>query len=78
MQYIPVDGLYVYFRYDDKQTVMCVMNTDSTSKQIDFRKYAERITGFSKAIDVIGNNVYNTSDHPEIAAKEMWILELRK
>jgi glycosidase len=78
MQYIPVDGLYVYFRYDDKQTVMCVMNTDSTSKQIDFKKYPERTTGFLKAIDVIGDKAYNTSDHPEVAAKEMWILELRK
>ena len=22
MQYVPQDGVYVYFRYDDKQTIM--------------------------------------------------------
>ena len=78
MQYVPVDGLYVYFRYDEKQTIMCIMNTDNTSKQIDFKKYAERTTGFSKAINVINNNSYNTSDEFLIPAKEMLVLELLK
>jgi len=78
MQYVPADGLYVYFRYDEKQTIMCIMNTDSTSKQIDFKKYAERTTGFSKAINVINNNSYNTSDEFLIPAKEMLVLELLK
>jgi glycosidase len=78
MQYVPVNGLYVYFRYDEKQNIMCIMNTDSTSKQIDFKKYAERTTGFSKAINVIDNNSYNTSDTLTIPAKEMWVLELKK
>src|SRR6476661_3012026 len=59
MQYVPADGLYVYFRYDEKQTIMCIMNTDSTSKQIDFKKYAERTNGFSTAIDVLNNKSYN-------------------
>jgi hypothetical protein len=54
------------------------MNTDSTSKQIDFKKYAERTTGFSKAINVINNNSYNTSDEFLIPAKEMLVLELLK
>ena len=27
MQYVPIDGVYVYFRYDDAQTVMVVMNS---------------------------------------------------
>ena len=33
MQYVPQDGFYVYFRYDNKQTVMVVSNTgDQISK----------------------------------------------
>ncbi|MDE3142624.1 MAG: glycoside hydrolase family 13 protein, partial [Bacteroidota bacterium] len=53
MQYIPYDGLYVYFRYDNNQTIMCVMNTSDKEKQIDFKKYDERTANFSKAVDVI-------------------------
>ena len=78
MQYVPIDGLYVYFRYDEKQTIMCIMNTDSTSKQVDFKNYAERTTGFSKAVNVINDNSYRTSDEFTIPAKEMWILELKQ
>ena len=42
MQYIPEDGLYVYFRYDNNQTVMCVMNTDNKARSINLNKYTER------------------------------------
>ena len=34
MQYVPQDGVYVYFRYDDKQTIMVVMNTAKENKTI--------------------------------------------
>jgi len=53
MQFVPVDGVYVYFRYDAKQTVMVVMNTSKTDKTISFDKYAERTSGFTKYTDVI-------------------------
>jgi glycosidase len=47
MQYVPVEGVYVYFRYDTKQTVMVVMNTSKTEKNISFADYAERTNGFA-------------------------------
>ena len=53
MQFVPEDGVYVYFRYDARQTVMVVMNTSKTDKTISFDKYAERTSGFTKYMDVI-------------------------
>ena len=76
MQYLPNDGLYVYFRYDNSQTVMCVMNTSDKEKQIDFKNYDERTNGFSKAVDVISGASFNNSF--SIPAKRMWVLELKK
>ena len=38
MQYVPQDGLYVYFRYDANQTVMCVMNTADKEKRNQFKQ----------------------------------------
>jgi glycosidase len=78
MQYLPVDGLYVYFRYDENETVMCVMNTNDKEMKIDFNKYAERTTGFSTAKNIVDNSVLKTSEHTSIPAKTMWILELKK
>ena len=53
MQFYPVDGIYVYFRYTDKQTVMVVMNTSKEEKKIELDRYAERTNGFSMYKDVV-------------------------
>jgi glycosidase len=78
MQYAPEDGLYVYFRYNYKQTVMCIMNTSDKGKEVDFSKFAERTKGFSSAKSISGNSIYLTRDKLTIPAKRMWVMELQK
>ncbi|MDF2516805.1 MAG: glycosidase [Sphingobacterium sp.] len=78
MHYIPVEGLYVYFRYDGNQTIMCVMNTSNTPKEIDFKKYNERTAGFMLARNVITEEVFSTKNNATIAPMKMWVLELKK
>lgn len=53
MQFYPIDGIYVYFRYSDKQTVMVVMNTSKDEKAIKLDRYAERTAGFTQYRDVL-------------------------
>lgn len=76
MQYVPENGVYVYFRYDSKQTVMCVMNPENAAKQISFDRFTEMTKGKSIATDVI-----NGSQHPltliEVPAKTVLVLELK-
>lgn len=78
MHYVPKDGLYVYFRYDDKQTVMCIMNTANEKKQIDFNDYKERTGGFNKATNVITGEDLNINNNLAIAGMEMQVLELNR
>ncbi len=78
MHYIPVDGLYVYFRYDENQTIMCVMNTSGAEKEIDFQKYEERIADFTSARNVITEEKFNASIKASIPGMKMWVLELKK
>ncbi|HNF03654.1 MAG TPA: alpha-amylase family glycosyl hydrolase, partial [Ferruginibacter sp.] len=52
MQFLPVDGVYVYFRYDDKQTIMVVMNTAKEKKNVSLGRFAERTNGFTRARNV--------------------------
>jgi len=77
MQFVPEDGVYVYFRYDAKQTVMVVMNTSKTDQTISFDKYAERTNGFTKYMDVItkGNNVMKDFT---VGSYKAVVLELEK
>jgi len=74
MQFIPNNGLYVYFRYDAGSTVMCVMNTDKQSRTVDMNDFSERIKGFNGGKDIITNQQINTKF--EIPPMSMQVIEL--
>ncbi len=78
MQYVPVDGLYVYFRYDEQQTIMCVMNTAEKEMKVDFKKYIERTNNFSAAENILTKEVFSTTSNISIPLKTMLIFELKK
>jgi hypothetical protein len=76
MQYIPEDGLYVYFRYDNNQTVLCVMNTDTKSRNVKLSKYTERTNSFTSGKDIISGNTIGSEF--TIPAMSMQVIELTK
>jgi neopullulanase len=76
MQYVPEDGVYVYFRYDENQTVMCIMNTNDNEKEIESNRFAERLNGFTQAKDIITNTTNAINDKIKCPAKTMLIFEL--
>lgn len=78
MQYFPVNGVYVYFRYDNKQTVMCVMNTSDKPATIDLSKFKERINGFTKGYDVATAVTFNLEPKLTIGEKYLLVMELKK
>jgi len=53
MQYVPEDGVYVYFRYNDQETVMVVMNCNDQEKEVKLDRFTERNTGTKAYVDVI-------------------------
>ncbi|WP_316633705.1 cyclomaltodextrinase C-terminal domain-containing protein, partial [uncultured Flavobacterium sp.] len=78
MHYIPTEGLYVYFRYDEKQTIMCIMNTSNAEKEVDFQKYNERTESFHSAKNIITDESFASLKKTSIPAMKMWVLELNK
>ncbi len=78
MQFIPQNGVYVYFRYDAKQTVMCVMNTGDRSATIDLSRFAESIKGFTKAYDVATGVTFNLESKLTLGEKYLLVMELKK
>lgn len=76
MQYIPNNGLYVYFRYDSNSTVMCVMNTDKQTRTVDMQDYLEQTKGFNGGKEILTGKLINTKF--EIAAGTMQVIELTK
>jgi neopullulanase len=77
MQYIPSKGLYVYFRYDADQTILCALNSDTVTASISFQDYAERTKNFETASDIMTGNDYPVSEKMNIPARSIFILELK-
>lgn len=77
MQFLPKDGVYTYFRYDSKQTVMVISHTGSQPFRPDWNYLAERTGGFSKLRNVITGAVLPLDDF-EIKPKESFVFELLK
>ena len=77
MQYIPKDGVYVYFRYSNDQTVMVVMNTAKEQKNIVPSNYLERTDGFSKMKNIITGEITELKDF-SVDAKASGAWELIK
>ena len=76
MQYIPEDGLYVYFRYSKDQTIMCVMNTDTKERKLNFEKFSERTRGFTGGKDIVTEN--KIGKEFSLASMTMQVIELTK
>lgn len=77
MQYLPKDGLYVYFRYDQQQTVMTISNTADKKIKPDWSWYQERVKGFTQARNVVTGKVKTLSEI-ELEPKESYVMELLK
>lgn len=77
MQYVVNNDIYIYFRYDDKQTVMVITNAGDKEVQMNWDRYSERVNGFTKMRNVITNEVQPLNGF-EIKPKESFVFELLK
>jgi glycosidase len=76
--YIPYDGIYVYFRYNDDESVMVIFNNnEKESKNIKGERYKESLTGYTKGYEVISGKTIDNLDSIEIGPKTAMIIELK-
>jgi neopullulanase len=53
MQYVPEKGVYVYFRYDEHQTVMVIANSGEHPETLNMDRFAERAAAFHHGRNVV-------------------------
>ena len=78
MQYLPENGLYVYFRYDASGTVMVASNTTDKATTLPTARFAERVAGFTKARNVLTGESLGSLATLQLPAKTAMVLELLK
>ncbi|WP_018626130.1 glycoside hydrolase family 13 protein [Niabella aurantiaca] len=77
LQFAPYDGIYVYFRYDAQQTIMCAMNTNSKPVTIATGRFSEILQKFSEGVDVVSGNRIPLTDSLTLNPVSNRVLELR-
>jgi glycosidase len=78
MQFIPQNGLYVYFRYtdDNSKTVMVIVNTEDKPNELKTARFAERMEKASSATNIITGEKMNNLSTIAIPASTSLVLEL--
>ena len=77
MQFIPKEGIYIYFRYDARQTVLVITNTSDKDAKPDWSMFTERTIGFTQVRNVVTGKMKPLKGL-EIEAKESLVFELLK
>lgn len=77
-QFIPQKGVYTYFRYDDQKTVMILFNGNEESQSVDLSRYQEKLQNFTKARNVITDEVIQNLSSLSLNKKQTLVLELIK
>jgi neopullulanase len=75
-QFIPQDGIYVYFRYNEKDAVMVVINKNKESRKPDLERFKEMLKDYRAAKDVLSGRGIILADGLEIAGETAMVLDL--
>jgi glycosidase len=75
--YLPDNNVYVYFRHNDKETVMVVVNNAPDTQKINSTRFQENIKSFISGVDILSGKTINLKNEITIEGKTALILELK-
>ncbi|MCU0325331.1 MAG: glycoside hydrolase family 13 protein [Spirosomaceae bacterium] len=77
LQFVPFEGIYVYFRYTNNQRVMIISNTNKEEKIVETARFNEILKGSKSAQNVLNGTNLNDISKITIPAKTSWVLEVK-
>ncbi|MBN8643225.1 MAG: glycoside hydrolase family 13 protein [Flavobacteriales bacterium] len=75
--YVPDNNVYVYFRYNEKESVMIIVNNNPEKQTVKTARFNENIQNYTSGKDVISGKSLNVKNDIEIDEKSVLILELK-
>ena len=76
IHYPPKDGVYVYFRLFDNESVMVLINNNKNKTRVDLERFYEVLKNNKNGISVINNTKYNLKEKISLDKKSVLILEV--
>ena len=78
MHYLPDNNVYVYFRYNDNESVMVVVNNSKDKQTFKLDRFKESLGSYSSGKDIISDANFDLKSELTIEGKSSLILELKK
>ncbi len=78
LHFIPYKDTYIYFRYDDNNCIMVVLNNGKEPVDLEYERHSEILNKFSKGKDIINNKEIANLKNISVPAKGTLIIELSK
>jgi glycosidase len=78
MHYLPDNNVYVYFRYNDTESVMVVVNNSKDKQTLKLDRFKESLAPYSSGKDIISDANFDLKSELSIDGKSSLILELKK
>jgi glycosidase len=75
-QFIPENGIYVNFRYNDTKTLMIIANNNEQEKVLDLKRFNEMFTGKTEGKEITNSKVFSIKSTLSVPAKTVLILEI--
>ncbi|KIC64132.1 glycoside hydrolase family 13 protein [Chryseobacterium taiwanense] len=75
--FVPQNNVFVYFRYNEKESVMVVLNNDEKEQKLNLKHFEESLKGFSKGKDILSDKEFSLQKNLIIPAKTSMVIELK-
>ena len=75
-QFIPENGIYVNFRYNNDKTIMIIANNNDRTKELDLKRYGEMLSGKTEATEITISKTYSLQNPISIPAKTVLVLDV--
>jgi glycosidase len=76
LQFVPDNGVFVYFRYSDSMTVMVVMNKSRGEQNLQTSRFSEVLRPCSTGCDVITGTNYDLSTCLAVPARSVLVMDV--
>jgi len=73
--YVPENDVYVYFRYNDTEKIMVIVNNNETDQTLKIGRYAESLENKTSGTDVMTGKTYDLKTNFTVPKESVLILE---
>ncbi len=77
VHFLPKDGVYVYFRYDDTQKIMVILNKNTKPYILEVDRFAEVLDGVTTGTAVMSGQMFDMTKEIELPEMGALILKLK-